>query len=150
MIRKATIHDLEKIVTFNANLALETEGVLLNKDRLCKGVQALLNDASKGSYFVYEVNQQVVGQIMYTTEWSDWRNGMFWWIQSVYVHQDYRRQGIFKELYQHLKADASASEEVCGLRLYVEKENDPAKHTYQTLGMDETHYLLYEWEKVKS
>jgi len=84
---------------------------------------------------------------MLTKEWSDWRNGYFWWIQSVYIDKKFRRQGIFKALYEYVKSQAEENEQVCGLRLYVERNNDLAKDTYLALGMIETHYLLYEWEK---
>jgi ribosomal protein S18 acetylase RimI-like enzyme len=147
MIRKAAIHDIETIVSFNANLAKETEGLELNKERLRTGVEAIVLDSSKGNYFVYEHNGEVIGQMMITLEWSDWRNGHFWWIQSVYVHQAFRRKGIFQALYNHVKDLVSNDPSVCGLRLYVEKENTTAQATYQKLGMEETYYLLYEWEK---
>ena len=147
MIRKANIDDLDVIASYNINLAKETEDYDLNKKTVLKGVEAILNDESKGSYFVYEVNQKVVGQIMFTREWSDWRNGDFLWIQSVYVNKDYRRQGIFKALYKHVETIANNHPSVCGLRLYVEKDNHQAKKTYASLGMKETHYLLYEWKK---
>ncbi|ERJ12167.1 GNAT family N-acetyltransferase [Haloplasma contractile] len=147
MIRKATVQDAETIALYNANLAKETENIDLDLDTVIEGVKAILTDPSKGRYFVYEQDGQVVGQIAVTFEWSDWRNGQFWWIQSVYVHKLYRRQGIFQSLYKHIKDLVSANPSICGLRLYVEKENEPAQSTYKKLEMEETHYFLYEWEK---
>jgi len=141
------MNDLETIVDYNANLARETESIELNKERLRKGVNAILSDPNKGIYFVYEQDKQVLGQMMITKEWSDWRNGYFWWIQSVYVKHSHRKKGIFQSLYMHVKELVSNEDSICGLRLYVERENKIAQSTYEKLGMDETHYLLYEWEK---
>ena len=146
-IRKARLEDLETIVKFNYNLAKETEDKELNLELLTKGVQALLNDSSKGQYYVYTVNEKVVGQIMNTYEWSDWRNGMFLWVQSVYVDEEYRRKGIFKELYNYIKQICDNDEDIAGIRLYVEKENLSAKATYKSLGMDECNYHMYEYER---
>ncbi len=147
MIRKATINDINTIVEYNANLARETESLELDIKRLKEGVNAVLSNENKGHYFLYEKDQQIIGQLMITTEWSDWRNGYFWWIQSVYVKKSHRRKGIFKALYQHVKEIVSNDSSICGLRLYVERENNNAQQTYKQLGMDETYYLLYEWEK---
>ncbi len=147
MIRQANINDIEIISSFNSKIALETEGLELNVARVKQGVSAILSDSTKGIYFLYEINQQVVGQLMVTYEWSDWRNGYFWWIQSVYVEKLYRRRGIFQELYSHVKKLVSSDSTICGLRLYVERENKTAQATYNKLGMGETKYLLYEWEK---
>ena len=109
-IRKATLADLEKIVTFNRNLAWETEHKELSLEIVTKGVRALLEDANKGTYYVAVIDDQVVGQLMTTYEWSDWRNGMFWWIQSVYIQKEYRKQGIFKALYQFIVEKAAQEE----------------------------------------
>ena len=147
MIRKATIKDAETIIIFNANLADETEGINLNRDKLIDGVYAILGDKTKGCYYLYEDNNRVVGQLMITYEWSDWRCAYFWWIQSVYVHPDYRKKGIFKKLYNYIKEMIKNDPTVCGIRLYVEKENAPALNTYQKLGMKENQYKFYEWKK---
>jgi len=147
-IRKAKIEDLEIIVKFNYNLAKETEDKELNIETLTKGVEAILSDESKGQYYVYTINDKVVGQIMYTYEWSDWRNGMFLWVQSVYVDSEHRRKGIFKELYNHVKKICDDSEGIIGIRLYVEKENFNAKATYKSLGMQECNYHMYEYEQI--
>jgi GNAT superfamily N-acetyltransferase len=125
-------------------MAQETEGLELNIDRLQRGVKALFNDPFKGVYYVAEINGEIVGQLMITYEWSDWRNATFWWIQSVYVHPEFRKQGIFRFLYQHIEALAKQRGDVCGLRLYVEKENERAQKTYESLGMKSSHYQMME------
>jgi len=146
-IRKAIIEDLETIVKFNYNLAKQTEDKELDLEILTKGVIAMLSDTSKGQYYVYEIDGKVVGQIMNTYEWSDWRNGTFLWVQSVYVDEEYRRKGIFKKLYNHVKQICDNDEKIAGIRLYVEKENFNAKATYKSLGMDECNYHMYEYER---
>lgn len=146
-IREAAMSDLEIIVKFNYNLAKETEDKELDLDILEKGVKAMLNDSTKGQYYVYVNENKVVGQIMHTYEWSDWRNGMFLWVQSVYVDADYRRKGIFKNLYEHIKKICDKDDGIAGIRLYVEKENKNAKATYKSLGMYECNYHMYEYEK---
>lgn len=146
-IRKARIEDLKTIVKFNYNLAKETEDKELNLEILRNGVKAMIEDSSKGQYYVYEVNGRVVGQIMFTYEWSDWRNGMFLWVQSVYVDSDYRKKGIYKKLYHNVKNICDNNDGIAGIRLYVEKENINAKATYESLGMSECNYNMYEYEK---
>lgn len=147
MIRKAKLKDLEKISEFNYNLAFETEDKKLDREILHKGVEALIKDESKGVYYLCEVNGEVVGQIMYTYEWSDWRNGLFIWVQSVYVDKEYRGKGIFKKLYNHIKEICDNDENICGIRLYVELENYTAQKTYGALGMEKCNYHMYEYEK---
>ena len=129
-------------------LAAETERVELDRDRLLLGVRAVLEDPAKGFYTVAETETTVVGQMMITFEWSDWRNGTFWWIQSVYVHPEYRRRGIFSRLYRNVLDEARNSGTVCGLRLYVEKENKQAQRTYQRLGMQKAIFDMYEVDFV--
>lgn len=146
-IRMAHENDLEIITGFNYNLAYETEDKKLDKDILTNGVKAILLDETKGVYYVCEVDGKVVGQIMYTYEWSDWRNGTFIWVQSVYVHKDYRGKGIFKALYNKVKEICDNNEEYVGIRLYVERENYNAQKTYQKIGMSECNYYMYEYEK---
>lgn len=145
-IRKAVLEDLETIVEFNYNLAKQTENKKLNLEILTKGVEAILRDSTKGQYYVCEINNKVVGQIMHTYEWSDWRNGTFLWVQSVYVDEQHRRKGIFKALYNHVKEICDNDEGISGIRLYVEKENFNAKATYKSLGMCECNYHMYEYE----
>ena len=135
-IRKATIEDVNIIAKYNYNLALETEEKVLNMDTVTKGVEAILRDSTKGIYHVCEIEGQVVGQIMYTFEWSDWRNGTFLWIQSVYVDKKFRGKGIFKNLYKYIKDICDNDKDICGIRLYVEKENYVAQKTYKNIGID--------------
>lgn len=147
-IRTATLADAPRIAEFNALMAKETENLELDMNRLRAGVEEVLRDSSKGVYYVAEANGVVVGQTLITYEWSDWRNGMFWWIQSVYVHKDYRGQGVFKSLFQHIRSRAEREKTVCGLRLYVEKHNARAQRTYERLGMKKTHYEMFEVDFV--
>jgi ribosomal protein S18 acetylase RimI-like enzyme len=143
-IRVAEQSDLKSLVKFNQLMAWETEQKRLDESVLCKGVAALIADDTKGFYLVAEQNGEVVGSLMVTTEWSDWRNGVFWWVQSVYISPDFRRQGIYAQLYAQVKVLAEQQQDVCGFRLYVEKENNLAQKTYESLGMQQTHYLMYE------
>lgn len=149
MIRQAELKDLNTIAAFNDRLARETEHMNLDMDRLTEGVRAVLQDGTRGRYYVYEAAGQVAGQLMITLEWSDWRNGFFWWIQSVYVERAYRGKGIFKALYHHVKDLAEEDDEVCGLRLYVEGMNTGAQQVYKKAGMVQTGYCLYELELQK-
>ncbi len=145
-IRDARRGDATVVADYNRQMALETEGKQLDEVILRQGVEAVLSDPSKGRYFLAEAEGRVVGQMMITLEWSDWRNAWFWWIQSVYVHPDHRRQGVFSALFRHVQRAAMGSGQVCGLRLYAERENETAKATYQRLGMRETHYDMFELE----
>ncbi|MDU2266475.1 GNAT family N-acetyltransferase [Clostridium celatum] len=147
IVRKANINDVNKIAEYNYNLAFETEDKKLNMEVLTKGVTALLKDENKGVYHVCEIDGNIVGQIMYTFEWSDWRNGTFLWIQSVYVDKNYRGKGVFKTLYNHIKNICDKDKNICGIRLYVERENYVAQKTYKSLGMEECNYYMYEYEK---
>ena len=143
-IRDAVPDDAGIIAGFNSDMARETEGKTLDPDRVGPGVAALLADASRGRYWVAVSNDRVVGQLMVTYEWSDWRNGNIWWIQSVYVHRDCRRQGVFRSLYRHVESLAAATPDVIGLRLYVESGNTRAQQTYASLGMVKPNYLVME------
>lgn len=143
-IRVAKHSDVTSLVKFNQLMAWETEKKQLDEGILTKGVSALIADGTKGFYLVAEQNDQVVGSLMVTTEWSDWRNSVFWWIQSVYISPDYRRKGIYAQLYAQVKTLAEQQQDVCGFRLYVEKENLIAQKTYESLGMQASHYLMYE------
>lgn len=143
-IRKARLTDAAVIADFNSRLAWETEKLRLNSAIVSRGVRALLKDAAKGTYFVAEQGGVIVGQLLITYEWSDWRNGHFWWIQSVYAASEFRRDGVFRALYDHVEKLARSRRDVCGLRLYVEKNNHRAHTTYERLGMRHTHYEIYE------
>ena len=138
------------ITHYNILLARQTEGRELEPQRVAAGVAALLADPAKGTYYVAEREGQVIGQLLVTLEWSDWRNGWFWWIQSLYVTQDWRGCGVFTALFRHLKDQASRRTDVCGLRLYVENENHRARSTYERLGMRRTSYHLYELELLRA
>ncbi len=144
IVRSAIASDAATIARFNTLMAEETEGIVLNQERIRKGVENLLADSSKGVYYVAMLGERIVGQLMITHEWSDWRNGNFWWIQSVYVERDARSQGVFKALYDHVYKLAKSRNDVCGFRLYVEEKNVRAKKTYESLGMKKTHYEMYE------
>jgi len=143
-LRRAGPGDAAVIAEFNQRLAQESEGKTLDPAVLAAGVAAGLADPCKARYFVAEEDGLAVGQVMLTTEWSDWRNGWVWWIQSVYVRPEARRRGVFRALFQHAHEAARADPEVVGLRLYVERDNHAAQQTYQRLGMERTGYLVLE------
>jgi ribosomal protein S18 acetylase RimI-like enzyme len=145
-IRRARSSDAPVIADFNLRLAQETEGLRLDPACVEAGAIALLKDAAKGVYYVAEINGAVVGQLMITYEWSDWRNGNLWWIQSVYVKPEFRAQGIFRRLFEHLKALAQAQKDVPALRLYVHADNVRAHQSYQKLGMTRTKYEVFEMD----
>jgi ribosomal protein S18 acetylase RimI-like enzyme len=144
IIRPATLTDADVICEFNRLLAKETESKVLDAATLKAGVRAVLADSHKGRYLVAELNGNVVGQLGVTLEWSDWRNGNFWWIQSVYVAATARRHGVFRKLYEHLLKEARTQPDVAGIRLYVEHANGVAQATYQKLGMKMTGYRVME------
>ncbi|MEO1248012.1 MAG: GNAT family N-acetyltransferase [Pseudomonadota bacterium] len=143
-LRAATREDAATIAGFNSAMALETEARTLDRETIAQGVLALLTDERKGRYWVAESGDTLAGQLMLTYEWSDWRNGVIWWIQSVYVHPDFRRQGVFRQLFEHVKRLAEADPAACGIRLYVEKDNRRAQATYAALGMNSDKYLVME------
>jgi len=143
-IRDATPDDAKTIAAYNSAMALETEGRPLEPSLISPGVQAVLDDKCKGLYWVAEQNGELVGQIMVTHEWSDWRNGVMWWIQSVYVVESSRRQGVFSALYRHVASLARQDSECCGIRLYVEHENQRAQKTYLALGLVKPGYDVME------
>ena len=147
-VRRATKQDLDVLVEFNAAMALETEDKSLDLDLLRQGVSAVLEGDGLGFYVLAELSGQAVGQLLITTEWSDWRNGDFWWIQSVYVHADYRRQGVYRTLHNHVLAEARLRPDVCGLRLYVDRDNQRAQSVYTSLEMRQARYDLWEIDFV--
>jgi GNAT superfamily N-acetyltransferase len=144
VIRAATGSDAGVVCEFNRLLAYESEGKELDRVLLDTGVRAVLADAHKGCYFIAERDGEAVGQLGLTYEWSDWRNGWFWWIQSVYVVALARRQGVFRALFHHVEAGARADPAVIGIRLYVERDNHAAHDTYKNLGLDWTSYQVME------
>jgi GNAT superfamily N-acetyltransferase len=145
-IRRARPADVDVIAQFNRSLAWETERRRLNRAQVHRGVSALLKDSRRGSYFVAEEGREVIGQLMITREWSDWRNGDFWWIQSVYVAAAFRRSGVFRKLFGHVRGLAARTPGVCGLRLYMHTTNRRARAAYERLGMSRPHYEVFELE----
>jgi ribosomal protein S18 acetylase RimI-like enzyme len=143
-IRRATRRDARALAEFNSAMALETESKALMPRVIGAGVRGLLRRPGSGFYTVAEANGEVIAALMITKEWSDWRNGDFWWIQSVYVRPEYRRQGVYRRLYKHLQSLAAGDRSAVGFRLYVEKSNVRAQATYSAAGMERTHYVIYE------
>jgi GNAT superfamily N-acetyltransferase len=143
-IRDARPADAPAVAEYNRLLALETEERALDMRLLEPGVRRLFADRALGRYFVAEAAGRVIGQVMVTYEWSDWRNGLLWWLQSVYVATDWRRHGVFRGLYQHVESLARSEPEVCGIRLYMEEHNTRARHTYEALGFTNPGYLVLE------
>lgn len=146
-IRKASHADIETIAQFQAEMAMETENLTLDAAILHKGVKAVLDDELKGSYYVYEIDNRIIASLLITYEWSDWRNATVYWLQSVYVLKEFRRQGIFSRLYEFVKNLAVNDEGVAGIRLYADKTNLRAQKAYENAGMDGSHYTTFEWMK---
>lgn len=146
-IRLAEARDAAALVEFNQAMAFETEGKRLDAETLRSGVSAVFSDAAKGFYIVAEDVEQIVGGLMVTYEWSDWRNKWFWWIQSVYILPEHRGKHIYSAMYDLVKKLADEKGGVCGFRLYVEKDNTHAQRVYENVGMNESIYLMYE-EKI--
>ena len=143
-VRTGKEKDIDTLVKFNIAMAWETEQKQLSPSIVTQGVQMLLKNPHYGFYIVAEIADEVVGCCMVTYEWSDWRCGLFWWIQSVYVDSGFRRRGVFKRLYEFLKEKASHESNVCGFRLYVEHSNLAGQSTYAGVGMEEVSYKFYE------
>ncbi|MBS1270532.1 MAG: Mycothiol acetyltransferase [Gammaproteobacteria bacterium] len=143
-IRNASIDDVRQLVQFNCAMAGETENIQLDTDVVTAGVAALFEHPERGFYVVADADGLLAGSLMITTEWSDWRNGVFWWLQSVYVRPEYRRRGVYRSLYQFVRSMSEQHPEICGFRLYVERDNRRAQQTYESLGMNQTPYLVYE------
>jgi ribosomal protein S18 acetylase RimI-like enzyme len=143
-IRLATREDTGALVEFNQAMALETEGKSLDSEILRSGVEAVFADETKGFYVVAEEDGKILGGLMITYEWSDWRSSWFWWIQSVYILPEARGKKIYSQLYDFVKSKAAESGGVCGFRLYVESDNLHAQKVYENVGMNRSHYLMYE------
>ncbi len=141
---RAQTRDVPDLVSFNQAMALETEDRELDGETLRAGVQAVISDSSRGFYLMARADKRNVGSLLITYEWSDWRNGMFWWVQSVYVVSDWRRRGVYKALYREIQRQARDDGGVCGLRLYVEHDNAAAQRSYEALGMQPCRYRMYE------
>ncbi|MCJ7802312.1 MAG: GNAT family N-acetyltransferase [Candidatus Marinimicrobia bacterium] len=150
IIRNANKDDTATIVKFNSAMAMETESKQLDSATVRKGVEKILINSVHDFYLIAESDGVPVGQLMITKEWSDWRNGEFWWIQSVYIHPDFRKNNIYKNLYNKAINLAKESDKVCGIRLYVDKDNISAQNVYSKLGMKESNYVFFEedWSDV--
>jgi ribosomal protein S18 acetylase RimI-like enzyme len=142
-VRPAVPSDADTIVEFNLRLARETENKALDPAVLAVGVAGVLTDPGRGRYFVAEENGEVIGQMMITYEWSDWRNGWVWWLQSVYVKAEARSRGVFRAIFEFVAAESKRARNVVGMRLYVERENRSAQATYRRLGFEEMHFCLF-------
>lgn len=151
-IRLAKPEDAARIASFSAAMALETEDRRLDLDRLHDGTLAILNSPDRGFFMVAELeragNRRLLGQLMITYEWSDWRNGAFWWIQSVYVDPAWRRQNVFRRMHESVMATAKSTPNVCGVRLYVERDNDVAQAVYRKVGLTPSSYAILETDFV--
>ena len=147
-IQKSTREHIEVLIDFQQKLAFESEGVRLSAETLRAGMKALFDDPTKGVYYIVVEEQEIIGCHMITYEWSDWRNGMVWWLQSVYVKETHRKKGVFKMMYDNLINIITKDPNIIGLRLYVDKSNTRALKVYEAMGMDGSHYTVYEWMKA--
>jgi ribosomal protein S18 acetylase RimI-like enzyme len=146
-VRKALKDEAPIIMEFQLKMAMETEGIKLESEVLFSGIQRVFERPELGCYYVACINQQVVASLLITYEWSDWRNKIVYWIQSVYVDKAYRRMGIYSKMYEHIKSLVVDNETIGGVRLYVDKTNHTARETYARLGMNGEHYMVFEWMK---
>lgn len=147
LIREAKEYDIPSLLEFQLKMALETENITLEISSLTLGVHRLFKDPAKGRYYVAEENSEVVGCLMTTYEWSDWRNGTVLWIQSVYVSKEQRSKGVYKKMYNYIQQLVENDPDLKGIRLYVDKTNEAAQQTYSRIGMNGDHYTVYEWMK---
>lgn len=147
IVREATPEDAESIVEFQLKMAMETENLQLDKETVVQGVQAVFDDSSKGTYYVAEKNEKVIASLLTTFEWSDWRNGTVLWIQSVFVLPEFRGNGVYKKMYQHIQHSVEQNNQLKGIRLYVDQTNLRAQKVYSKLNMSAEHYQLFEWLK---
>jgi GNAT superfamily N-acetyltransferase len=147
IIEKASEEHIDVLIDFQQRLAFESEGVTLDAATIRLGMKAMFADTSKGVYYIAREDNEIIGCHMITFEWSDWRNGMVWWLQSVYVKESYRKKGIFKKMYDNIIAIIKNDPGLIGLRLYVDKSNERAMKVYGAMGMDGSHYTVYEWIK---
>ncbi len=145
LIRKALPADAQLISSFQVKMAMETENISLQPDVVREGVDAVVKDPVKGCYYIAQIENTIAGSLLVTYEWSDWRNGWILWIQSVYVLPEFRKTGIFKHLYNHVKQMVEQDPAMFGIRLYVDKTNNNAIKTYTRSGMNGNHYRLFEW-----
>ena len=146
-IRKAVASDIHVIAEFQRKMAFETEQMELDPDLVTTGVGSVISDPAKGFYLVASSGNETVACMLLTYEWSDWRNGMYLWIQSLFVSPDFRNQGVFKKLYQHAQNLVMGSDETIGLKLYVDSSNFTAQKAYEKAGMEISHYQMFHWNK---
>ncbi len=146
-VRKATREDISTIVSFQQDMAMETESMTLDVSIVSKGVTSVFDHPEYGFYLVATENDLVVGSMLLTPEWSDWRNATWLWIQSVYVGAEHRKKGVFKSLYNYIQNVVNRTENYAGLKLYVDQDNKRAQEVYKKMGMDLSHYQLFEWSK---
>ena len=147
-IQLAKESQADLIADFQIQMAKETENLILDFNVVNKGVKTVFNDKSKGCYYVAMLEDKVIASLLITFEWSDWRNGFVWWIQSVFVLPQYRGQKVFNKLYHYLKSKVESNDEISGLRLYVDKSNIAAQKVYEKMDMNGNHYQLFEWMKA--
>lgn len=147
LIRPARLEDAPAILDFQLRMAWETEGLQLDRATVTRGVQAVFDDPHKGVYWVAERDGRIVGGLMITYEWSDWRDGLVWWIQSVYILPEERGQGVYRDMYRYLRRRVEEDPGLKGIRLYVDKRNAAAQSVYERLGMSREHYEMFEWMK---
>jgi GNAT superfamily N-acetyltransferase len=146
--REAKVSDAEAIVNFQLAMALETEDLALDKETCTLGVAEVFKNSNRGQYFVVQSESKVIASLLIVPEWSDWRNGEVWWIHSVYVLPDFRKEKVFTQFYEYIKSKVQADSKLRGLRLYVDKRNAVAQAVYRKIGMNNQHYELYEWMKT--
>ncbi|MCJ7806535.1 MAG: GNAT family N-acetyltransferase [Clostridia bacterium] len=146
-IRKGKLSDTERIVELQLQMAHETEGLQLDKQVVTKGVRGVFQQPARGAYWVAEEKGKFLAVFLAIPEWSDWRNATVMWIHSLYVIPQARKKGVFSKMFRNLKKQVEQSSELAGLRLYVDKQNEPAQKVYEKLGMNKHHYELYEWLK---
>jgi len=145
-VRDADAHDVALMADWAVAMAQESEGRALDRETVTRGLALGVADPARSRYYIAERDGVAAGTLMLTFEWSDWRCGWWWWIQSVYVAPEQRRRGVYRALYDHVLALARVESDVCGIRLYVERDNLPALRTYEALGMEDSGYRLLEVE----
>lgn len=145
-IIEASKKEIEIIIKFQLKMAFETENLILNKEKVTKGITAIFNDSTKGKYYIAKDGNKIIASLLTTYEWSDWRNSYYLWIQSLYVEKEYRKKGIFKKMYFYLK-NLVENVDYAGIRLYVDNTNLNAIEVYKKLNMDNSHYTFFEWLK---
>ena len=146
-VRNAIPEDIETIALFQQKMARETEGIDLESPVVIRGVQSVFEDPSKGFYIVARQDEKVIASMLLTPEWSDWRNRLFLWIQSLYVVPEFRKKGVFTMMYNHIKKMVRQSDAYAGIKLYVDRDNLRAQEVYKRVGMISSHYNLFEWNK---